>query len=67
MKDNEKEELLDKVKTSLPSLLKVALTFVPGIRTIGLVTAGTVWVFALAFPSIIDGDTAHAILSALGV
>ncbi len=67
MNNQEKEKLLDKVKTSLPSLLRAILPFVPGVKTLASVAAGSVLVFSIAFPGMLDGDTVKAVLTALGV
>lgn len=68
MIDNEeRKKLLDKVKSSLPGVLRVITSTSPAVRALGLVVAGGVWVIALAFPGVLDGDTVRAVLSAFGV
>lgn len=68
MSDNQKkDERLVKVKASLPSLFRAILPWIPGARALGAVAAGSVLVFSIAFPGMLDADTARAVLSAFGV
>jgi hypothetical protein len=68
MNDNQKREgLLDKVKSSVPGMLRTILPLIPGVRTLGTVLAGSVLVFSIAFPGMLDADIVKAVLTSLGV
>lgn len=66
MKEDKKKEMLARIKVILPGIAKVVLAVVPSTRSIGLIVAGSVAVFSLAFPSIIDEQTRAAIFNSIG-